>query len=95
MCPPIKVEIVFITVTEDQVAVMTRRIHQLDPTPANTKVNWVLPARQPAAVTHICYRKSEVKNFSTVIKVKLLVSKASNSCFKGFDFFEMLLASHN
>ena len=26
--------------------------------------------------------------------VKLLVSNASNSCFKGFDFFQMLLASH-
>ena len=30
-----------------------------------------------------------------VIKVKLFVSKASNSYFKGFDFFQMLLASHN
>ena len=29
-----------------------------------------------------------------VIKDKLLVSKASNSCFKGLDFFQMLLASH-
>ena len=44
---------------------------------------------------HICYRKSEAKNFITVIKVKLLVSKVSNSCFKGLDFFQMLLASHN
>ena len=39
---------------------------------------------------HICYGRSKAKNFSTVIKVKLLVSKASNSCFKGFDFFQML-----
>ena len=29
-----------------------------------------------------------------VIKVKLLVSKASNSYFKSLDFFQMLLASH-
>ena len=43
---------------------------------------------------HICYRKILEKNFSTVIKDKLLVSKASNSCFKGLDFFQMLLASH-
>ena len=43
---------------------------------------------------HICYRKMLKKYFSTVIKDKLLVSKASNSCFKGLDFFQMLLASH-
>ena len=43
---------------------------------------------------HICYRKISEKIFNTVIKVKLLVSKASNSCFKGLDFFQMLLASH-
>ena len=43
---------------------------------------------------HICYRKISEKNFSLVIKDKLLVSKASNSYFKGFDFFQMLLASH-
>ena len=54
MCPPIKVEIVFITVMEDRVAVMTQRVHQSDPTPASTEVNWVLPACQPAAVTYIC-----------------------------------------
>ena len=41
-----------------------------------------------------CYGKIQEKNFSTVIKDKLLVSKSSNSCFKGLDFFEMLLASH-
>ena len=34
------------------------------------------------------------KNFITVIKVKLLVSKASNSSFKGSDFFQMLLACY-
>ena len=28
-------------------------------------------------------------------KVKLLVSKTSDSCFQGFDFFQMLLASHS
>ena len=39
--------------------------------------------------------KSEAKIFITVIKVKLLVSKTSNSCFKSLDFFQMLLASHN
>ena len=43
---------------------------------------------------HICYGKISDKIFNTVIKVKLLVSKASNSCFKGMDFFQMLLASH-
>ena len=43
---------------------------------------------------HICYGKISEKNFSTVIKDKLLVSKVSNSCFKGLDFFQMLLASH-
>ena len=32
--------------------------------------------------------------FDTLIKVKLLVSKTSDSCFQGFDFFQMLLASH-
>ena len=45
--PTHKIEIVFITVM-DRVAVMTRRIHRPDPTPASTKVNWVytgLPAR--------------------------------------------------
>ena len=52
-CPPIKVEIVFITVTEDQVAIMTQHIHQLDPIPANTKVNRVLPAPKPTAVTEL------------------------------------------
>ena len=29
-----------------------------------------------------------------VIKVTFLVSKASNSCFKGSDFFQMLLACY-
>ena len=33
--------------------------------------------------------------FNMVIKVKLVVSKASDSCFQGFDFFQMLFASHN
>ena len=28
-----------------------------------------------------------------VIKVKLLVSNTSDSCFQGFDFFQMLLAN--
>ena len=50
--PPIKVEIVFITIMEDQVAITTRRVHRSDLTPASTKVNRVLPARQAAAVTH-------------------------------------------
>ena len=44
---------------------------------------------------HICNGKSEAKNFSMVIKVKLLVSKASNSCFKSLDIFQMLLVSNN
>ena len=51
MCPPIKVEIVFITIMEDRVVVTTRRVHRSDPTPASMKVNRVLPARKPAAVT--------------------------------------------
>ena len=37
---------------EDWVAVMTRRVHWSDPTLASTKVNRVLPAHQPAAVTY-------------------------------------------
>ena len=41
---------------------------------------------------HICYRKISEKNFNTLIKVKLLVSNTSDSCFQGFDFFQMLLA---
>ena len=32
---------------------------------------------------HICYGKSEANIFSTVIKVKLLASKVSNSCSEG------------
>ena len=43
---------------------------------------------------HICYGKNSEKIFNTFIKVKLLVSKTSDSCFQGFDFFQMLLASH-
>ena len=49
--PAHKIEIVFITVT-DRVAVMTQHVHRPDPTPASMKVNRVLPARQPAAVTY-------------------------------------------
>ena len=41
---------------------------------------------------HICYGKIYEKIFNTLIKVKLLVSKTSDSCFQGFDFFQMLLA---
>ena len=32
--------------------------------------------------------------FNTLIKVELLVSKTSESCFQGFDFFQMLLACY-
>ena len=46
-------KIVFITVTEDQVAIMTQCVHQSDPTLASKKVNWVLPARKPTAVTEL------------------------------------------
>ena len=53
MCLPIKVEIVFITISEDRVAITTWCIHQLDPTLASMKVNWVLLACQPAAVTEL------------------------------------------
>ena len=41
---------------------------------------------------HICYGKISEKILNTLIKVKLLVSKTSDSCFQGFDFFQMLLA---
>ena len=43
---------------------------------------------------HICYGKISEKIFNTLIKVKLLVSKTSDSCFQGFDFFQMLLACY-
>ena len=43
---------------------------------------------------HICYRKISEKFFNTLIKVKLLVSKTSDICFQGFDFFQMLLACY-
>ena len=43
---------------------------------------------------HICYGKISEKIFNTPIKLKLLVSKMSDSCCQGFDFFQMLLASH-
>ena len=42
----------------------------------------------------ICYGKISEKNVNTFIKVKLFISKTSDSCFQGFDFFQMLLASH-
>ena len=41
---------------------------------------------------HTCYGKISEKFFNTLIKVKLLVSKTSDICFQGFDFFQMLLA---
>ena len=40
---------------------------------------------------HICYGKISEKIFNTLTKVKLLVSKTSDNCFQGFDFFQMLL----
>ena len=43
---------------------------------------------------HICYGKISENICDTLMKVKLLVSKTSDSCFQGFDFFQMLLASH-
>ena len=43
---------------------------------------------------HICYGKISEKFFNTLIKVKLLVSKTSDICFQGFDFFQMLLACY-
>ena len=43
---------------------------------------------------HICYGKISEKFFNTLIKVKLLVSNTSDSCFQGFDFFQMLLACY-
>ena len=36
---------------------------------------------------HICYGKSEAKNFSTIIKLNWLVSKASKNYFNSMDFF--------
>ena len=44
---------------------------------------------------HICYGKISEKNVNTFFKVKLFVSKTSDSCFQGFDLFQMLLASHS
>ena len=44
---------------------------------------------------HICYRKISEKNVNTFFKVKLFISKTSDSCFQGFDLFQMLLASHS
>ena len=38
--------------------------------------------------------KFQKKNVNIFIKVKLFISKTSDSCFQGFDFFQMLLASH-
>ena len=43
---------------------------------------------------HIFYGKISEKNVNTFFKVKLFVSKTSDSCFQGFDLFQMLLASH-
>ena len=43
---------------------------------------------------HICYGKFSEKIFNMVIKVKLLVAKASNSSFKGLGLFQMFLVSH-
>ena len=43
---------------------------------------------------HICYGKISKKNVNTFPKVKLFISKTSDSCFQGFDFFQMRLASH-
>ena len=43
---------------------------------------------------HICYGKISEKNVNTFFQVKLFISKTSDSCFQGFDFFQMLLASH-
>ena len=43
---------------------------------------------------HICYGKISEKFFNTLIKVKLLVSNTPDSCFQGFDFFQMLLACY-
>ena len=51
--PAYQSKIVFITVMEDWVAVTTRRVHRSDPTPASMKVNWVLPAHKPVAVTEL------------------------------------------
>ena len=44
---------------------------------------------------HICYGKISEKNVNTFFKVKLFISKTSDSCFQGFDLFQMLLASHS
>ena len=45
----------------DWVAVMTRCVHRLDPTAASTKVNRVLPACQPTAVTYVKDRSNTPK----------------------------------
>ena len=43
---------------------------------------------------NICYGRISEKNVNTFFKVKLFISKTSDSCFQGFDFFQILLASH-
>ena len=62
--PTHKIEIVFITVT-DRVAITMRHIHRPDLTPTSTKVNWVLMARQPAAVTYVSSDSQEIRMHSS------------------------------
>ena len=50
--PAHKIEIVFITIT-DRVAITTQCIHRPDLTLASMKVNQVLPAHQPTAMTEL------------------------------------------
>ena len=58
-------------------------------------LNHCLKFSLPFIIHHICYGKSELKFLSMTIKLKLVVSNASNNCFKSFNFFQMLLASPN
>ena len=53
-------------------------------------IDWSAPFVEISA---IFVAEKESKNFHHSNKVKLFISKASNSCPKNMDFFQMLLAS--
>ena len=57
-------------------------------------LNYCLKFTLCSIFCHIYYGKNSEKFFNTLIKVKLLVFKTSDSCFQGFDFFQMLLACY-
>ena len=71
-------------------------IHTLVMLPEMTRntLNHCLKFPLRSIFCHICYAKISEKFLNTLIKVKLLVSNTSDSCFQGFDFFQMLLACY-